>query len=119
MAHGRLRRESPPGVVSDRKGHGPASPPPYPLRGVVHLRAVLRLSGDVSVDQVCEDAARTIEIREQAEPAMGEVPQAKPVEYTGPIAEGPIKMPDDPAGIGGSSAGRIAHPKAGRGRKAV
>lgn len=109
MAHGRLNREPPPGVVMDRKRHGPASPPPYPLRGLVHLRAVLRLSGDVPVDKVCEDAARTIELLDKAAPAVAEVPQAQPAEQPEP--------PPKPGDIVGESDVPIVHPKPGRGRK--
>ena len=45
-----------------RAVHGPQRPPGRPLFGVARLRAVLKHSADVSVAQLCEEAATLLKV---------------------------------------------------------
>lgn len=52
--------ERPPGVIVDKGTHGPQAQPPLVHRGVGHLREVMRLTQNVPVAELCEEAALEI-----------------------------------------------------------
>lgn len=53
-------KTTPPGVCTLPGSHGPQSPIRRRMTGIERLRAVMHLSADASVEQICDDAAREL-----------------------------------------------------------
>ena len=77
-----MLESKPPGVCFDSGVHGPQRPLRRSRFGVGRLRAVLGVSAETGVEQLCEDAAQEIEELRGVETAIDE-PGAPIVEKRG------------------------------------